>query len=135
MQYVDGIGGVFLFSTDPERLARWYADHLGIQTTFNQEHDNYYCMFTSRAMDDSQQQVHTVWAVLRAKEAFPAGCRQAQVNYRVTNLDAVMAHLKSKQIAIEKVEEYEYGRFAWITDCDGNRIELYQPAPAPTETS
>ena len=51
------------------------------------------------------------------------------LNYRVTNLDRMLAQLRDAGIVIEKVEDYDYGRFAWITDPEGNRLELWEPKP------
>jgi predicted enzyme related to lactoylglutathione lyase len=49
------------------------------------------------------------------------------INYRVSNLDRMLAQLRQNAVTVEKVEDYEYGRFGWITDPEGNRIELWEP--------
>ena len=49
------------------------------------------------------------------------------INYRVANLDRMLEQLRSAGVTVEKVEDYDYGRFAWITDPEGNRIELWEP--------
>jgi predicted enzyme related to lactoylglutathione lyase len=71
----------------------------------------------------------TVWALLAPREPLPEGRRQAMINYRVYDMDRLLAQLRAADIAIEKETNDEYGHFAWIYDPEGNRIELWQPAP------
>ena len=53
------------------------------------------------------------------------------INYRVSNLRAMVEQLRSHGIAVEKIEEHDYGAFAWLTDPKGNRMELWEPKPPP----
>lgn len=119
---VSGIGGVFLAVRDPEKMAAWYRDNLGVNS--NDGNAN----FLWREHDRPEEVGRTVWAL------FPAGTDHFgpsrpgfMVNYRVSNLDRMLAHLRSNGVTVEKVEDYDYGRFAWITDPEGNRIELWEP--------
>jgi len=108
---VEGVGGVFFRAHDPVALRAWYAEHLG--TTF-----------TSRDGDQ------TVWAPFPADTGyFGPGGQQLMVNFRVRDLDAMLAQLRTAGVEVDdRVEEMEYGRFAWASDLEGNRFELWEPS-------
>src|SRR5688500_1830837 len=111
--HVTGVGGAFLYSDNARALVEWYGRHLGIGPA----HDNpdecaHYCDFTTPAPDRPGGVIRTVWAVFQSKEPLPAGRRAFMMNYRVANLDAMLAHLRSLGVAIEKVQDESYGRFA-----------------------
>lgn len=122
MARVTGIGGVFLRSPDPERLRRWYADHIGLVP--NPAPDDGCTVFV-------WGEGTTTWAVFEADtEYFGPRPQQAMVNYRVDSLDAMLASLRERDVEVDDhVEEHEFGRFGWAVDCDGNRFELWEPAP------
>ena len=116
MQKVNGIGGVFFRARDPEALGKWYETHLGI---------------TISQMVWPQQAGLTVVAPFAADtDYFPAD-RQWMINFRVDDLDAMIAQLRAAEIAVETRTEWdaqpEVGRFARIHDPEGNPIELWQP--------
>ena len=116
MESVQGIGGVFFRARDPEALQRWYADHLGIGT------------LPSVWM---QQEGPTVFMPFAADtDYFGRAEQQWMINFRVADLDAMIAQLKAADIAVETREEWdsEIGRFARIHDPEGNPIELWEPA-------
>ena len=124
---VSGIGGAFLFSNDAAALAAWYARHLGIgPAQHNPDEDCHYCEFTTPAPDRPDGVARTVWSVFQSKEPLPSGRPAFMVNYRVPDLAAMLAHLRALGVSIEKTQDESYGRFAWVHDPDGNRIELYQ---------
>ena len=114
---VQGIGGVFLRSSDPDALRAWYSEHLGMTM------EDYGTTFAAREGDQ------TVWAPFPFDTGyFGRGEQQAMVNYRVHDLDAMLAQLRSAGVDVDtRVEEHEYGRFGWATDPEGNRFELWQP--------
>jgi predicted enzyme related to lactoylglutathione lyase len=115
MERATGIGGVFFRARDPEALRRWYAEHLGIDV---QDHGG-------ASFDGGE----TVWAIFPADTDYfgPSG-REAMVNYRVADLDAMLAQLRAAGVPVdERIEESEFGRFGWATDPEGNRFELWQP--------
>ncbi|HLI75304.1 MAG TPA: VOC family protein [Acidobacteriaceae bacterium] len=127
MARVTGIGGVFLRSGDPARLAKWYAEHLGIKLA----HGN-------AAVMDWTDEVPagtgtTAWSVFPQDTKY-FGTEQTppqavMINYRVDDLDSLLETLASAGVWIDPHREaHEYGSFAWIRDCDGNRLELWQPA-------
>ena len=86
-------------------------------------------VFRWHERDEGASKASTVWAAFPADtKYFGKGSQTAMVNYRVEKLDAMLAQLRSaKAMVDDKIEESGYGRFAWVTDPEGNRIELWQP--------
>jgi predicted enzyme related to lactoylglutathione lyase len=121
VERVLGIGGVFLRARDGSALRRWYADNLGIELA-----DWGGCVFEAEEGDV------TVWSVFPADtDYFGPRDRQAMVNYRVRDLEAMLRQLRSAGAAvIDDIQVEENGRFGWVTDPEGNRIELWEPRPA-----
>ena len=117
MERVSGIGGVFLRSRDPEALAAWYAEQLGIEV------EGWHGAVLRAAGGETM-----VWAAFPpATEYFGRLDQQAMVNYRVADLDAMLAQLRAAGVAVDGPMEHENGRFGWGTDPEGNRFELWQP--------
>jgi predicted enzyme related to lactoylglutathione lyase len=126
MEKVTGIGGVFFKTKDPERMAAWYQANLGIDSQQG------YADFTWREKDNPEQVGRTVWAMFPPDTAhFGQSPSPWMVNYRVANLDRMLEQLRKAGVTIEKVEDYDYGRFAWLMDPEGNRIELWEPIEKP----
>ena len=123
---VTGIGGVFLKARDRAGLGEWYRDHLGIDV----QHGGF-AVFRWREEKDPARGGTTVWSLFPdATEYFGSDAQRAMVNYRVADLDEVLAALRREGVTVdERIEETSEGRFAWITDPEGNRIELWQPPP------
>lgn len=115
---VEGVGGVFFRAHDPAALRAWYADKLGIDM------EDYGTTFTSQAGDQ------TVWAPFPADTTyFGSSGQQLMVNFRVRDLDAMLGQLRAAGVDVDdRVEEMEYGRFAWAKDLEGNRFELWEPS-------
>jgi catechol 2,3-dioxygenase-like lactoylglutathione lyase family enzyme len=124
---VDGIGGVFIYANDAKTLSNWYAHHFGLRLETYEDGKVYGTEFKYRRLGDSSQIDSTVFSINQSKADLPADRKESMVNYRVRDLDAFVAQLKADGIEIEKTEDFDYGRFAWIRDPEGNRIELYQP--------
>ena len=120
---VIGIGGIFLRSKEPKRLARWYREHLGLEV------ENQVVTFEWLSPRPGHRLGATVWAALPSNDRdWGRNHPTAMVNYRVENLDHVLAELKKEGVEVEgKTEESEYGRFGWVMDPDGNRVELWEP--------
>ena len=123
---VIGIGGVFLKSADQKRLSAWYADRLGIQQ------DAYGGRFQWRSFEDPAREQVTAWSVFPATSTyFDPSAAPFMINYIVDDLEALLAKLGAAGVPIDpKREDYDYGRFAWIYDPDGNKIELWEPSKA-----
>ncbi len=118
MQKVNGIGGVFFRARDPDALVQWYKDHLGVDA----------------GVPPWQQQAGTtVFAPFdRDTDYFGRAEQQWMINFRVDDLDAMIAQFEAAGIAVETRAEWdsvEIGRFARIHDPEGNPIELWQPGP------
>ena len=123
MERVTGIGGIFFKSRDPGRLQEWYRSHLGVEANEGS------AVFAWRYHDDPERVGNTVWAPFdAATDYFGPDGAAFMVNYRVANLDRMLAQLREAGVAVDpRIEEHEFGRFAWATDPDGNRFELWEP--------
>jgi catechol 2,3-dioxygenase-like lactoylglutathione lyase family enzyme len=122
-QFVTGIGGVFFKADAPEESRSWYREHLGI------EGDGPGVNFFWRERNDPERIGFTVWSVFpRDSEYFGRESQEFMINFRVRELDRLLARLEREGIEqVGELEEYSYGRFAWVEDGDGNRVELWEP--------
>jgi predicted enzyme related to lactoylglutathione lyase len=124
---VDGIGGVFIYANDAKGLSSWYAHHFGLKIETYEDGKVYGTEFKYRRLSDSSKVDSTVFSISQSKETLPPERHECVVNYRVRDLPGFLAQLKTEGIEPDKTEDVDYGRFAWIKDPEGNRIELYQP--------
>ena len=123
MAKVTGIGGFFFRSRDPDALNAWYAEHFGV---IELESDDY---------DDPgwfQDRGETVFfAFAHASEEIGSPEKTWKINFRVADLDAMIADLRAAGVAVEPhAESYPNGRFAELEDPEGNRIQLWEPNAA-----
>lgn len=126
MRRVTGIGGIFFSAKDPVALRAWYQRHLGIDvqawggTAFN---------WTDAAGNPTTGT--TVWSVSAADgEPFAPSKSSFMLNYRVADLAALLQVLRDEGCdVLEKTDDSEYGKFGWVMDPEGNKIELWQPPP------
>jgi predicted enzyme related to lactoylglutathione lyase len=117
MERVLGIGGYFLRAADPAALGAWYRECLGLDA----DEDGLW----------NQDDGPTVFATFESgTDYFGSSTQQAMLNFRVRDLDAMLAQLRAKgaDVAAETHELDGIGRFGWVTDPEGNRVELWQPA-------
>lgn len=123
MERVTGIGGVFFKANDPEKLKAWYRDHLGVPTD-----EQGYVAFPTK--DDPGPS--TTWSAFASDTTyFAPSDKPFMINYRVRDLRAMLAQLRAAGCVVDdKVEEYDFGKFGWVMDPEGNRIELWEPAGA-----
>jgi predicted enzyme related to lactoylglutathione lyase len=128
MERVLGIGGVFLKARDPKKLAAWYQEMLGVPVEMGET----YATLFSRGGGEP-----TVWSAFdNDSDYFGPGDQRLMINYRVSDLDAMLAQLKAAGVPVlDKIEDSEFGRFGWATDPEGNRFELWQPAVGGTAGS
>ena len=121
MERVTGIGGLFFRARDPDALARWYANHLGIDPAPT----------TSEQPPWWQQQGPTVLSPFPAdSDAFGRPEQAWMLNLRVRDLDAMVAQLRAADIDVTlDPQTYPYGRFASTADPEGNPIQLWEPTP------
>lgn len=121
MERVTGVGGVFIRSKDPDALAGWYREALGVDTYSEAAGAVWW-----------QEAGPTVWSGFPADTDYFGRREQGfMINLRVRDLDAMLAQLRAHgATVIDDQQDYEgIGRFGWVEDPDGNRIELWQPAP------
>ncbi len=121
MKRVTGIGGVFFKAKNPEHLYAWYEKHLGLQAKPGEG-------IVFRGTEDGGM---TVLAIFPSDTTyFRPGRADFMMNFRVADLDSLLEAPRAEGVEIDpKREDFEYGRFAWIMDPEGNRIELWQPPP------
>ena len=124
---VTGIGGVFFKAHDAPKLAAWYRDHLGI--SFEGDGSNAYHQFEWLEKDNPSKTGGTVWAVFpETTKHFGASKSPLMIDYRVANLQRLLAELKSEGVQVEDdIQDAPYGRFGWAMDPEGNRIEFWEP--------
>ena len=126
MERVTGIGGVFLRSRDPEALAAWYAQHLGLPVSPGD----------ATAELPWEGEGATLWAAFpHGTEYFGRSGADCMLNFRVRDLDAMLTQLRAAGVRVEPdLEESSYGRFGWTVDPEGRRVELWEPpAASPDE--
>jgi predicted enzyme related to lactoylglutathione lyase len=125
VERVTGLGGLFFKAEDVEALYAWYEKHLGIKRG-----PEGVATFKWRERDDPAKEGRTVWAIFPTESAYFQPSRaNFMINFRVTDLDGLLKVLKEEGVEIDpRREDYEFGRFAWIIDPEGNRIELWEPS-------
>ena len=124
MGKITGLGGVFIKAVDPKALVDWYQQHLGID--FN---GNTYVDFPFTDKDGKMTAGSNVLSFFKEdNNYFNPSEKQAMLNLRVNDLFALLDELKSKQVTMvgDPLDE-EYGKFGWIMDPEGNKIELWEP--------
>ena len=126
MKRVTGIGGIFFKAQDPVALRAWYREHLGIDV---QEWGGAAFLWTDA--DGKPSGGTTIWNVSDAAgDYFEPGKASFMVNYRVADVHALVAALRAEGCnVVGKVEESEYGKFGWVVDPEGNKVELWEPPP------
>ena len=123
MKRVTGIGGIFFKCENPQSTLRWYSEHLGVSTVGETG------VFEWMPKDRPGELGHTVWGPFeKGTKYFTPSKKDFMINYRVENLDALIEQLKKEGVeVIGEIENYDYGKFGWIMDPEGNKIELWEP--------
>jgi predicted enzyme related to lactoylglutathione lyase len=124
MRRVTGIGGVFFHAKDAPALQAWYRRHLGIDV---QEWGG--TVFQWVDADGAPMKGTTVWSIGPAESGhFAPSAAPFMINYRVDDLHALLAALREEGChVLDRVEESEYGKFGWVMDPEGNKVELWEP--------
>jgi catechol 2,3-dioxygenase-like lactoylglutathione lyase family enzyme len=125
MARVTGLGGIFYKVADPDRTRAWYQETLGIGGEWGA---------AFRWRDEPQDDPFSLLSPFKqSSDYFEPSSSAFMINLRVDDLDGLLAQLKGKGIAVLGTQDEDYGKFAWILDCDGIKVELWQqlgPAPA-----
>ena len=121
---VTGLGGIFFKAKNPIKLGAWYKKHLGLPV---EQWGG--CAFDWRDAKQPKRKGSTAWnPFANDTKYFGPGKQTLMINYRVASLKEALAALKKKGVWVDpKTEESEFGKFAWIKDGEGNRIELWEP--------
>ena len=124
MKRVTGLGGFFFKSTDPDASKEWYKTHLGLNT------DDYGCTFKWK--DENGNDGTTQWSPFKSDtDYFEPSEKEFMMNFRVENLVELKKLLEQEGVQITgDIQEYDYGKFLWIMDNDGNKLELWEPIDA-----
>lgn len=123
---VTGIGGIFFKAKNPKKLSAWYGKHLGLPV----DPQWFGCSFPWREAKQPKKKGSTVWSPFDPDtKYFGPGKQGHMVNYRVANLKKVLAALRKEGVRVDPKsgETSEFGKFGWIKDGEGNRIELWEP--------
>ncbi|MDH7447514.1 VOC family protein [Aquimarina sp. 2201CG14-23] len=121
MKRVTGLGGFFFKTKNPKTTKEWYGKHLGLPV------DDYGCTFWWK--DKEGNDCSTQWSPFKEDtNYFAPSKKEFMMNFRVENLVELLKVLKKEGVTIVgEIEEYEYGKFGWIVDPEGNKIELWEP--------
>jgi catechol 2,3-dioxygenase-like lactoylglutathione lyase family enzyme len=121
---ITGVGGVFFKAKDPKALAAWYRDVLGLPLE----------AWGGAALryDAPKHPPALIWSTFPASTTyFAPSTGEFMINYAVDDLDAFLTRLSAKGVAVlKRADDDANGRFAWILDPEGNKIELWEPKPA-----
>ena len=123
MKKVTGIGGVLFKCKDPKKITAWYQENLGLET------NPYGATFEWYEGADSTKKAQTQWTPFPENtKYFEPSAKDFMINYRVENLEALVAELKTNGVTIvDAMETYDYGKFIHILDAEGNKIQLWEP--------
>ena len=118
---VTGIGGVFFKTKDPNAVKEWYSKHLGLNT------DQWGCIFWW--LDENGNKCSTQWSPFKEDtNHFKPSEKDFMMNYRVENLEELLETLKGEGVEVmDEIQKVEEGKFGWIMDLEGNKIELWEP--------
>ena len=120
---VTGIGGIFFFSENPEKIKEWYSKNLGLEV------NPYGSTFEFRNANRPEEINYAQWSPFeKGSEYFSPSEKEFMINYRVQNIEALVEKLKENGVTIvDDIESFDYGKFVHIMDAEGNKIELWEP--------
>jgi glyoxylase I family protein len=122
MSSVIGLGAIVIHSNDPGALAEWYRAQLGIETAFQPAERGWIGFLRNPANRRT-----VPFGILPAPTPLEAGARPVMVNYQVDDLDALLTSFRAAGVTLDELIENEQGRFAYVSDLDGNPVEVWQP--------
>jgi predicted enzyme related to lactoylglutathione lyase len=117
MASITGFGGAFIRANDPKALYQWYERHLGLTKADG-----------SFAFPPPAQAGQVVFAFFKQNDEYFPTSQKAMINLQVDDLDGVLDRLIAEGVTVDpKRDSYDFGKFGWLTDPEGNRVELWQP--------
>ncbi len=114
-------------------MAEWYRENLSISYEESPDCSSFYKSFDHRDLTEASLKRSTTWAIIHSDSDIVGKPRTGQINYRIKSMAETLSHLRSKGVAIDKTEDCEYGKFAWLMDPEGNKIELFEEPPEPMQ--
>jgi predicted enzyme related to lactoylglutathione lyase len=124
MQKVTGIGGIFFKAKDPDKLREWYRQHLGIES------ENWGGFAFQWGDGPQKDGGSTVWSVFpESSKYFAPSTQPFMINFRVANMDELLSQLRAAGVDVDPKsgEPSDFGKFGWVMDPEGNRVELWEP--------
>ena len=120
---VTGIGGIFFFSDNPEKIKEWYSENLGLEV------NQWGSSFEFRNANRPEEINYLQWSPFKqGSEYFAPSKKEFMINYRVQNIEGLVKKLKDNGVTIvDNIETFDYGKFVHILDAEGNKIELWEP--------
>jgi len=120
---VTGIGGIFFFSEDTEKLKKWYADNLGLEV------NQWGSSFEFRNAHRPEEINYLQWSPFeKGSDYFKPSEKPFMINYRVQNIEGLVEKLRENGVAVvDEITSYDYGKFVHIMDDEGNKVELWEP--------
>ena len=127
MKRVTGIGGVFFKSEDPEKLKKWYVKHLGLPLV-DEGSAGSFVIFNWQEQADVERKGYTLWGPFKQDTDYMAPSKKDfMFNFTVDNLEEILIKLKEEGVEVsDRREEHQEGKFGWIMDPEGNKIELWE---------
>ena len=117
MPSITGFGGIFLRANDPKALYEWYERHLGLTKSEG-----------AHTFSAPTQRPQVIFALFKQDNTYFPATQHAMLNLQVDDLDGLLDRLIAEGVIVDpKRETYDFGKFGWLTDPEGNRVELWQP--------
>ncbi|MEO0404650.1 MAG: VOC family protein [Bacteroidota bacterium] len=122
---IEQIGGVFLYSNNPEAMGQWYKETLNLSYVFEQPGAAYVSVLNYKTLDDAKK--YAVLSFNKSDSPIPENANKAfRLNLRVADMAKALEELREKGVPVRGPETHEQGTFAWINDPDGNEVELWE---------
>lgn len=124
-KFLAQLGGVFLYSTEPKPLAEWYQKAFDLEYEYTSEYKAYYLSLPYQDTNENRSR-YMVFSILQKEEVPSLKTPNFTLNLRVKDLEALSQHLKAMNHQVSDIEVHDEGKFAWCSDPQGNRIELWE---------
>ena len=124
MMEVKHLGGLFIYTNQIEKMADWYKKAFKLTYDYEQAGSLHLRSFYYNEIDGGKR--YLVFSLAKAESELPSGPKSFVLNLRVSSMDEALAYLKDAGFDHEQEQVHEQGRFAWLTDPDGNRVEIWE---------